>query len=123
LDILDKDKTLIKHRLYRNHTSISGISFVKDLSKIGRDLSKVIIIDNLPDNFKLQQNNGFFIKTWNEDMKDTQLFDFAILLKDLYELKVPDVRIINKKIKDEVLKRSKKNILNPYANIDLSKLL
>ena len=29
LDILDKDKNLIKHRLYRHHTSISGMSFVK----------------------------------------------------------------------------------------------
>lgn len=93
------------------------------MSKIGRDLSKVIIIDNLPDNFKLQQNNGLFIKTWNDDMKDTQLNDFSKLLKDLFELKLPDVRIVVKKIKDEVSRRVKKNNQNPYANLDLSKYL
>lgn len=83
----------IKHRLYRQHTSIYGMSFVKvniniikikDLSKLGRDLKKTIIIDNLPDNFKLQVNNGFFIKTWNEDIKDSQLHDLQKLLIGKY---------------------------------------
>lgn len=112
---------LIKHRLYRHHTSISGVSFAKDLSKIGRDLSKTLIIDNLPENFKLQQNNGLFIKTWNEDMKDTQLYDFGKFLKDLYLMKVPDIRVVLKRIKEEVMKRLKKNSQNPYANLDLTK--
>lgn len=82
-----------------------------------------MIIDNLPENFKLQQNNGFFIKTWNEDMKDTQLYDFTKLLKDLYLLKVPDVRNVLKKMKEEVNRRLKKNVVNPYANLDVSKYL
>jgi TFIIF-interacting CTD phosphatase-like protein len=29
LDILDKDNKIFAHRLYRQHTSISGVSFVK----------------------------------------------------------------------------------------------
>ena len=53
----------------------------QDLSKIGRDLATSIIIDNLPENFKLQQNNGFEIRTWNEDVKDTQLGDLTKILK------------------------------------------
>jgi CTD small phosphatase-like protein 2 len=93
------------------------------LSKIGRDLSKVLIIDNLPDNFKLQQNNGLFIKTWNDDMKDNQLLDFSKLLKDLYLLRTPDIRPVMKKLKEEVAKRLKKNLQNPYANIDLTKFI
>jgi len=52
LDNIDKNKN-IKYRLYRHHASPDGLSFVKDLSKIGRDLSKMIIIDNLAENFKL----------------------------------------------------------------------
>ena len=73
--------------MYRQHTSLSGMSFVKvikiiirDLSQIGRDLSRCIIVDNLADNFKLQQNNGLFIKTWNGDIKDNQLIDLKKIL-------------------------------------------
>lgn len=53
---------------------------MKDLSKIGRDLSKCIIIDNVSDNFCLQPDNGIFIKTWYDDMSDTDLFDMIPLL-------------------------------------------
>jgi CTD small phosphatase-like protein 2 len=128
LDLIDKDYKIIKHRLYRNHTSIVGNGFVKvitllirDISKLGRDLSRVIIIDNLPENFRLQNNNGLAIKTWNEDMKDTQLSDFQKILTDIYVLKVPDVRNVIKRIREDLIKT--KNNMNPYSSIDISKYL
>ena len=53
--ILDKidPKWLISHRLYRKNTTIQNGVYLKDLNKLGRDLSKVIIIDNNPENFLL----------------------------------------------------------------------
>jgi hypothetical protein len=56
-------------------------------------------------------------------MKDTQLYDFAKLLKDIHFTKTSDVRNIVKKIKDEVNKRLKKNVLNPYANLEIIKYM
>ena len=41
----------INHRLYRDHTRYRNGVYVKDLSKLGRDLSKIIIIDNIEENF------------------------------------------------------------------------
>lgn len=128
LDIIDKDYKLIKYRLYRNHTSIVGNGFVKvisllnrDISKLGRDLSKVIIIDNLAENFRLQINNGLAIRTWNDDMKDSQLVDLMKILQDIHSMRIPDVRVIIKKIKEDLSKT--KNTLNPYTNIEISKLI
>ena len=47
LDILDINNNLIKYRLYRTHLSLRNINNdVKDLSLLGRDLSKVIMVDN-----------------------------------------------------------------------------
>jgi hypothetical protein len=53
---------------------------VKDLSRIGRDLSKTIIVDNIAENFQLQPENGIFIKSWFTDPEDTALFELAPLL-------------------------------------------
>ena len=122
LDIIDPDKRLINYRLYRHHTTISGISFVKDLSKIGRDLNRIIIVDNLADNFKLQQNNGIQIGTWIDDMKDTQLNDLGKILIGIVNRKPDNIRNIIKKLKDECHKKLRKNInANPFKDIDVNK--
>lgn len=42
---------MISYRLFRQHAVHTGNVFIKDLSRIGRDLSKMIIIDNVAENF------------------------------------------------------------------------
>ena len=73
LDCSDK----IDFRLYRQHTSLECGFNVKDLSKLGRDLSKIIIIDNIEENYCLQPENGFLledllqiVKEKNKDIRD-----------------------------------------------------
>ena len=50
LDQIDPQKR-ITSRLYRQHATPHGPVFVKDLSKIGRELGKMIIVDNVAENF------------------------------------------------------------------------
>ena len=50
LNDLDK-QGFISHWLYRDHTKLRNGVYIKDLSKLGRDLSKIIIVDNIEDNF------------------------------------------------------------------------
>ena len=52
LDRMDTQNT-ITHRLYRNHTTIADNVYQKDLSRLGRDLSKTLIVDNNAENFQL----------------------------------------------------------------------
>ena len=54
----NNNKKYFDCRLYRIHTIIIDNDFVKDLSKLGRDLSKTLIVDNLPQNFRLNKENG-----------------------------------------------------------------
>lgn len=79
LDRLDTNKS-VSYRLYRQHTSKMGNVFIKDLSKLGRDISRVIIIDNVADNFDLQRENGLHIKNFLGDENDNEL---GFLLDDL----------------------------------------
>ena len=52
LNDFDKHK-LIRHRLYRDSCKLKKGVYLKDLSLLGRDLSKTLIIDNIADNFEL----------------------------------------------------------------------
>ena len=121
LNVLDMNNNIIKFRLYREHTTIIGCSIYKDLSKLGRDLSKVIIIDNLKENFKMQPNNGIFVKTWTNDINDIQLKDLLKILKDIVNHNVVDVRTIIQKINEEV--KISRNIIKPYSSINIEKYI
>jgi len=63
----------IKHRLYRQHALPCREFYIKDLSLLGRDLNRTIIVDNIPENFLLQPENGISIKSWYNDEADTAL--------------------------------------------------
>ena len=121
LNQLDINNNIFKYRLYRQHTSILGCNVYKDLSKIGRDLNKTIIIDNLRENFKMQPNNGIFIKTWTSDVNDTQLRDLKKILKAIVEFNITDVKYIISRMNEEI--KLSKNLINPYSNIDISKYI
>ena len=121
MNILDIDNNIIKYRLYRQHTTILGCSIYKDLSKIGRDLSRVIIIDNLKENFRMQPNNGIFIKTWTNDINDIQFKDILKILKDIVLYNVNDVRTVIQKMNEEI--KISRNIIRPYSNINIAKYL
>ena len=121
LNLVDSNDNLIKYRLYRHHTTIMGCNVFKDLMRLGRDMSKIIIIDNLKDNFKLQPNNGLFIKTWTSDINDNQLFDLQKILRDIALFNVEDVRPVIEKINDYI--KISRNMINPYSNIDIRKIL
>ena len=121
LNLLDINDNLIKYRLYRQHTIIMGCNVFKDLTLLGRDLNRTIIIDNLKDNFKLQPKNGLFIKTWTSDVNDNQFQDLLKILKDIVLLDVKDVRPVIEQINNYM--KITRNIINPYNNIDIRKIL
>lgn len=81
---------LITSHLYRHHCSMMNGNFIKDLSKLGRNPRCVILLDNLPQSYILQPQNGLPIISWYDCSKDTQLRDILPLLEALS--KVQDVR-------------------------------
>jgi len=92
MDQIDPDG-FIHYRLYRQHALPWGPIFIKDLSMLGRDLDRTLIIDNVQENFMLQPNNGIFILPWYDDPHDTALFSLTPLLDELIRTRarVPDL--------------------------------
>lgn len=90
LDIIDPSGSLIKYRVFRDScTPIEG-NYLKDLRILGRDLSKVVIVDNSPQAFVFQMDNGIPIESWFEKQDDTGLLDLIPFLEQLKT--VDDVR-------------------------------
>ncbi|XP_022777292.1 CTD small phosphatase-like protein [Durio zibethinus] len=72
LDKLDP-KGLISYRLYRDSCKQVEGRFVKDLSEMGRDLGKIVIVDDNPNAYSLQPDNAVSIRPFVEDAEDREL--------------------------------------------------
>ncbi|KAG4957192.1 hypothetical protein JHK85_043572 [Glycine max] len=92
LDILDPDGRFISRRMYRESCLFSDGNYTKDLTILGVDLAKVAIIDNSPQVFRLQVNNGIPIKSWFDDPLDCALMSLLPFLETLAD--ADDVRPI-----------------------------
>ena len=79
IDILDVDD-VCSHRLYREHCTYYQGMYIKDLSKLGRDLKEVIIVDNQPNSYMLHPENAIPTISWYEDKADKELYDLIHLL-------------------------------------------
>ena len=89
--IQENYKPLISHRLYRHNCHLDDGVYVKDLSLLGRDLNKTIIVDNIKDNFERQPDNGIEILTWIGEENDRELQKLGVFLKSLSKNGVSDV--------------------------------
>ncbi|VAH77737.1 CTD small phosphatase-like protein 2 isoform X3 [Triticum dicoccoides] len=90
IDRLDPDGKLISQRIYRESCIFSDGSYTKDLTILGVHLAKVAIIDNTPQVFQLQVDNGIPIKSWFDDPADQELVELLPFLETLVDAE--DVR-------------------------------
>ena len=110
IDAIEENKIYFEHRLYRQHTVIIDNDFVKDLTRIGRPLDKIAIVDNMPQNFRLQKENGINIKAfWGEDIYDTALINLSPILINIAE-EGGDIRKGLAKYRDEIVEKVTSNI-------------
>ena len=122
IDCIDPEKK-IKGRLYRQHIVKIGNTCIKDLTKLGRDLKKVIIVDNCRDNFSMQPKNGINIIDFEGNDKDDILFSLKKDLFNLYKKNVDDVRPYLKQIQINMNKRANEliNINKRGKNFNINK--
>ena len=67
IKIIEKKEKYFEHILYRQHATVNNGEYIKDLSLLGRDLKNIIIVDDIPQVFKLQERNGICIKPFYGD--------------------------------------------------------
>ena len=110
INAIDENNSYFKYRLYRQHMIIIDNEFVKDLTRIGRPLDKIIIVDNMRQNFRLQKENGINIKSfWGEDIYDTALNNLSGILEKIAQ-EGGDLRKGLEKYRDEIVEKVTSNL-------------
>ncbi|ERE74433.1 CTD small phosphatase-like protein [Cricetulus griseus] len=81
-DLLDR-WGVFRARLFRESCVFHRGNYVKDLSRLGRELSKVIIVDNSPASYIFHPENAVPVQSWFDDMTDTELLDLIPFFEGL----------------------------------------
>ena len=104
---IEKKRNFFDFKFYREHCVIYKDTFVKDISRIGRDIQKIIIVDNNENNFVLNKENGIKISPYfgddgennnlrlssNDKKKsDNALLELKKILIKIYKDNYDDVR-------------------------------
>ena len=102
INFIQKDQTYFDFILYRHHITLDDEgNNVKNLELIGRDLKKIIIVDDISRYFKLQKENGINIKPFygNVDIDGDTLKCLGNILKKIRKdsEETNDIRISLKK--------------------------
>jgi import inner membrane translocase subunit TIM50 len=85
----------VSHRLFRECLTYKNGSLVKDLDRLNRDLSRVLIIDHNKEAFGLHPDNAVLVKKWNDSSsEDAELLQLLPLLETVVKDDVRDVREI-----------------------------
>ena len=102
INIIEKNKRYFNGRLCREYCTLMGAAYVKDISKLGRNLSKTIIIDNDLVCFYLQQENGILIKSFEGKEDDNKLLNLHQILNQIIKSPFNDIRVELDKYRDEL---------------------
>ncbi|EGD74782.1 hypothetical protein PTSG_07015 [Salpingoeca rosetta] len=92
LEQLDPHNEFFHHRLFREHCDFQFGIHLKNLTRLGRDLRRVMLVDNSPQVFAYQLSNGIPIITWSQDRADRSLAILADYLDALADMNPSDVR-------------------------------
>ena len=95
VDKLDPNDEYINYRFYREHCIYEGTKTVKKLVRMGRELNKIIFVDNIKYNAKYNMDNLYHVSSWKDDVYDEEMIKLQDLLIEI---------IVNGNFKDDIRK-------------------
>ena len=105
---IERNRNLFDYNLYREHCVLIGNKFVKDISIIGRDMKKIIMVDDVPENLERHIDNGILILPYDgseESEDDRILFELKKLLILFCKLGYQDLRNAIKCYRKEIFSK------------------
>ena len=94
-------KGVIMYSLFRDSTHYKNNVYTKDISRINRDHSRVIILDTSQNKVNPNPQNALVLPPWDGNLADRGLFDLAMFLKAIETTRCSDVRTFLKAYANE----------------------
>ena len=113
INAIDKNRFYFENLLYRDHCITMNNDLVKDISILGRDITKVIIVDNLIQNYRLQIENGINIKSFYGEINDKILLELGKILIKIKKYG-GDVRKAIKYYREDIINKISSNIYSEF---------
>ena len=85
LNKLDKDNKYFSYRLYRCHCNWEEGKSIKKLSLMGRDLNKIVFVDDIERNAKYNMKNLILVSKWSDNIYDDEIIIIKNKLKLIAE--------------------------------------
>ena len=104
INYIQQGKKLFDVNLYREHCALIGKKFIKDISRIGRDMKRIIMVDDLPENLEGFQTNGILILPYEgeEQSNDRVLYELKKLMILFYKMGYDDIRLAIKQYRNYI---------------------
>ncbi|KAI4142173.1 MAG: hypothetical protein LQ340_007422 [Diploschistes diacapsis] len=83
IDWLEQERQYFSARYYRQHCTFRNGAYIKDLSSVEPDLSRVMILDNSPLSYIFHEDNAIPIEGWINDPTDNDLLHILPMLEAL----------------------------------------
>ena len=101
---IESSRKYFDYNLYKEHNVLIDNDLVKDISKIGRDMKKIIIVDKNYENIKSTPQNGILIKPYfgESSQNDTVLFELKKLLILFHKIGYEDIRVAIKNYESDI---------------------
>ena len=107
INYIQQGRKLFDVNLYREHCALIGKKFIKDISRIGRDMKRIIMVDDLPENLERFKSNGILILPYEgeEQSNDRVLYELKKLMILFYKLGYDDIRKALNQYKDDITEK------------------
>ena len=107
INYIQQGRKLFDANLYREHCTLIGRKFVKDISRIGRDMKHIIMVDDLNENLEKFKANGILILPYEgeEQNKDRVLYELKKILILFCRLGFNDIRLAIQRYKDDIYEK------------------
>ena len=73
LDVVDPGRRFIRHRVFREACVVVEGNYLKDLTVLGRDMARTVIVDNSPLSYLFHPENAVGCISWIDQKDDDEL--------------------------------------------------